>query len=516
MNETRLVPTEVWEDEPVEKIEHKTVMEERSVPQVKALYPFNGQGMVMAKNEIMFLLNKTNPDWWSVRKADNTDGFVPANYVKEVEPRIIQIQVRRPEKIKSIKRVKKTKMVKQIIQVKRSASVKKPIPPPKRTKIADSDNVEKRLSKINATYDQLQDFAKNRHALLEDSIRLFGFFKECDDFEKWIKDKENFLKTDDRKDNVETAKRKYEKFVTDLSASSKRIEALNDAVEEFVQQGHSQLDKIKARHRQIHQLWDQLNRLKSQKERSLEGASSVELYNRTCDEARDWMNEKMTQLDTAELGPDLRTVQALQRRHQNLERELAPVEEKVNRVNLLANSVKSSYPHEKGNVNTRQREILDLWEQVKTKAVERRSRLENAVGQQIFMNGSKGLLNWVGDVKEQLNADTSARDVETAQNLLKNHNDLGEDIKAHDDEFREVTGLGKQLLQRNPHLTEISEKIERLNNEQQTVKRGWGKKNDWLQQCLSLQLFNREADQIDASTSGHEAFLEFNELGVCI
>lgn len=51
------------------------------------------------------------------------------------------------------------------------------------------------------------------------------------------------------------------------------------------------------------------------------------------------MLEKMTQLDTAEVGPDLKTVQALQRRHQNLERELAPVQEKVNRVNLLANSL---------------------------------------------------------------------------------------------------------------------------------------------------------------------------------
>lgn len=65
---------------------------------------------------------------------------------------------------------------------------------------------------------------------------------------------------------------------------------------------------------------------------------SVELFHRTCDEAKDWMIEKMTQLETAELGPDLKTVQALQRRHQNLERELAPVEEKVNRVNHLANT----------------------------------------------------------------------------------------------------------------------------------------------------------------------------------
>lgn len=64
-----------------------------------------------------------------------------------------------------------------------------------------------------------------------------------------------------------------QKLLTDLSASSKRIEALDAAVEEFMQQGHSQLDKVQARQKHIHQLWDHLNWLKGQKERSLEGAS---------------------------------------------------------------------------------------------------------------------------------------------------------------------------------------------------------------------------------------------------
>ena len=105
------------------------------------------------------------------------------------------------------------------------------------------------------------------------------------------------------------------------------------------------------------------------------------------------MLEKMTQMDTAELGPDLKTVQALQRRHEHLERELAPVEEKVNRVNLLANSVKSSYPNEQTNVNIRQKEVQDLWGKVTAKALERRSRLEDAVGHQIFMNSSKNLVS---------------------------------------------------------------------------------------------------------------------------
>jgi spectrin beta len=123
-------------------------------------------------------------------------------------------------------------------------------------------------------------------------------------------------------------------------------------------------------------------------------------------------------------------------------------------------------------------------------------------------------LGWMAATKEALNANENARDVETAQNLLKKHQELGDDIQAHEDEFREVTGLGGQLLQRNPALTDVAERLELLNAERQAVKRGWSEKSDWLRQCLDLQLLHREADRIEASTSSHEVFLANTDLGV--
>lgn len=74
----------------------------------------------------MFLLNKTNDDWWNVRKANGQDGFVPANYVREIEPKTVQVQVRRPEKIREVKRIRKTKMVKQVIPVRKQKAPKPP------------------------------------------------------------------------------------------------------------------------------------------------------------------------------------------------------------------------------------------------------------------------------------------------------------------------------------------------------------------------------------------------------
>ncbi|XP_045506256.1 spectrin beta chain, non-erythrocytic 1 [Colias croceus] len=514
-SETRLVPTEVWEEEPVERLEHRTVTEERSVPQVKALYAFSGQGISMAKGEVMFLMNKTNPDWWSVRKADRTDGFVPANYVREIEPRLVPVQVRRPEKVRTVQRVKKTVLVKQVVPVRRASAPTRrrgtvhhapPAPP-----------VAERMEHIDKQYDELLKLSESRRAQLEDAIKLYSFFAECDDFDKWMKDKERMLRTDEKDDSVDTAKRKYEKFVTDLSAASKRLERIDAAAEELVAAKHGQAAKATARRQQLRQQWDRLLRLKQQKEKSLEGASSVELFNRTCDEALDWMCEKEQQLEVSSApAADLRTVQALQRRHAQLERELEPLREKVHTVTLLADSVKSQYPSERANVEGRQKEIESMWVRCQAQAAERRSRLESAVGHQIFGNSSAQLQDWVQKVREQVSSDVTAKDVATAEALLKDHQELHDDIKAHDDEFKEVIGLGKQLLATNPNLADVKDKIQQLEAEQKAVHKEWQDKDKYLKELLQLQSFNREADQIDACSGAHEAFLEYKEYGASV
>lgn len=69
--------------------------------------------------QVMFLLSKTNPDWWSVRKANGQDGFVPANYVKEIEPKIMQVSVRKVEKVQTMQKVRKTKLIKTVVPVKK-------------------------------------------------------------------------------------------------------------------------------------------------------------------------------------------------------------------------------------------------------------------------------------------------------------------------------------------------------------------------------------------------------------
>ena len=80
----------------------------------------------------------------------------------------------------------------------------------------------------------------------------------------------------------------------------------------------------------------------------------------------------------------------------------------------------------------------------------------------------------------------------------------------YDRSFDSLASLASKL----PQNREVAEKAHQLDEERRAVQRGWQQKDDFLRQTFDLQIFNKEADQIDAASSSHEAFLEFFDLGV--
>lgn len=50
------------------------------------------------------------------------------------------------------------------------------------------------------------------------------------------------------------------------------------------------------------------------------------------------IKEKHNALDNLETGKSIQAVRSLQKQHANIERELKPVEEEMNKVNLLAST----------------------------------------------------------------------------------------------------------------------------------------------------------------------------------
>ena len=63
---------------------------------------------------------------------------------------------------------------------------------------------------------------------------------------------------------------------------------------------------------------------------------SIELYNHSWGETKEWIMDKFNALLSDNAGHDPTSVEALQRKFEIIERELAPVEDKLNKLGLLA------------------------------------------------------------------------------------------------------------------------------------------------------------------------------------
>lgn len=89
---------------------------------------------------------------------------------------------------------------------------------------------------------------------------------------------------------------------------------------ELLEQEHSRAADIHAARAAMCQLWSELQKLARTKQRELERAVLLAQFEENCEDMRNWLEEKSAVVQQQPAGSDLRALQAVQRRFQNLER----------------------------------------------------------------------------------------------------------------------------------------------------------------------------------------------------
>ncbi|OTF76224.1 hypothetical protein BLA29_002814, partial [Euroglyphus maynei] len=472
------------------------------IPQVYVLYDFKDKKFHVKKGDILLLIAKTTTEWWKVCRENMPDEFyVPSNYVKEIEPKIIRKPLPQQRKLSAI--------------VKRRHSKR-------RLSIAyGADTVEQRKLLINTNYKRLVELCKIRRKSLEDSVKMFSFNSECDAFENWLNDMENAieksmnLNKEQQNSKSHDLSKQFEKMITDLLANRSRLDEINKMANEMNSSMYKSV--MKKRKEQIQKKWDQVNFLQKQLGKNIEGLTSVELFDAACTETLERINDKLEKVNDycSDVGQDLKTAQALQRRHENLERELIPITDSLKKLNIISENVKSSYPLEKSRVDKRLTELKQLWERLKKCSDEKRSWLDKMIGLQIVKNSTNDINAWLSGYAKPLLQydpnDPSFKNVESLETIIKEHNDLLVDIKGKSNDIEDLRNLAEKLKnQIDPNQLEI---VNEMSQKYEQIYQEWIEKTNFLGQCSDLNSFNQEADRIDTIINSDLTFLEFDDVG---
>ena len=96
---------------------------------------------------------------------------------------------------------------------------------------------------METRFEELSEKSSYRRQRLLDSNQLFNFYREADEVESWIADKESIAMSDDYGrdlEHVETLLKKFEDFTRDLVTSGERIASLTTQAQTLLDEGHSE------------------------------------------------------------------------------------------------------------------------------------------------------------------------------------------------------------------------------------------------------------------------------------
>uniref|UniRef100_A0A3Q3G2S2 Spectrin alpha chain, non-erythrocytic 1 n=1 Tax=Labrus bergylta TaxID=56723 RepID=A0A3Q3G2S2_9LABR len=348
-----------------------------------------------------------------------------------------------------------------------------------------SETIRTRLEELHRLWDLLLLRTKEKGTRLLQAQKLVQYLRECEDALDWISDKETMATSEELGqdlEHVELLQKKFEEFQTDLAAHEERV--------------------------------NEVNQLAASPSRAASKKTVFNSTNRDVDETISWIKEKEQLMASDDFGRDLASVQALLRKHEGLERDLAALKDKVNTLGGDAERLQQTHPQNAAQIHLKKDELITNWEQIHTLADERRARLNDSYSLQRFTADFRDLTSWVTEMKALINADELANDVAGAEALLDRHQEHKGEIDAHEDSFRATDEAGQALLNTGHYASdEVKEKLGILTEEKESLLELWEVRRQQYEQCMDLQLFYRDTEQVDNWMSKQEAFLLNEDLG---
>uniref|UniRef100_A0A8C7IUD4 Spectrin alpha, non-erythrocytic 1 n=1 Tax=Oncorhynchus kisutch TaxID=8019 RepID=A0A8C7IUD4_ONCKI len=466
---------------------------------VLALYDYQEKSpreVTMKKGDILTLLNSTNKDWWKVEVNDR-QGFVPAAYVKKLDPTQSSSRENLLDEQGSIG-------LRQD-QIENQPSAK------------EACSVSVRMKQVEELYGTLQELGEKRKDMLEKSCKKFMLFREANELQQWINEKEGALTNEEvgsDLEQVEVLQKKFDDFQKDLKANESRLRDINKVASELESEGLMAEEATMVQAQELNNRWRSLQQLAEERSNMLGSAHEVQRFHRYTHTTKEWIEEKNQALNTDNYGHDLASVQALQRKHEGFERDLAALGDKVNSLGETAERLIQSHPEAVDDIQEKCTELNTAWSSLVGRADQRKDKLGNSHDLQRFLSDFRDLMSWINGIRGLVSSEELAKDVTGAEALLERHQEHRTEIDARAGTFQAFEQFGQQLLARGHYASpEIQQKLEALDHERADLEKAWVQRRMMLDQCLELQLFNRDCEQAENWMAAREAFLASDDKG---
>lgn len=384
----------------------------------------------------------------------------------------------------------------------------------------DSEKIRNKNSKIQQQFAELQNLSADRERRLNEQSKFLEFRREVDDLHEWIGDQMAVASSEEYGTDVEHVQQltiAFESFASTIAANEPRVHQCDAKGAELVQQKNPHSHLVQAKRDETKQLWDELKDLITARQEALAGARKVHVYDRTADETITWLNEKLGDVLSEDYGQDLETIQALVRKHELFETEIAAVREHVESVQTEAKLLADAFPDAKDHIEVKKEEAVEAWSELIEKAQQRQEKLAQAEQLQTYFDEYRDLMAWINEMLAKITAPELAIDVAGAEALIVKIKEHQTEVDAREEVFDSFYKTGQKLIKDKHFLAnEVEEKIGILEQRQQLLYKTLHIRREIYDLNLDTQLFLREASILENWIVSREVQLKDADLGESI
>lgn len=371
---------------------------------------------------------------------------------------------------------------------------------------------------MHKLWNQLLGKLKEKGLRLQQALLLSKFLRKCEDIQSWIADKVNYVTQEEigrDLEDVEVLQRKFNQYKKELASEELRVQELNQTADNLIEEGHPEHEKINKAIIDVNNAWNDLKELTAVREQKLQGAQKIQKFFSDLDETNTWIFEKDALLSNEDLNHEqsLETLKTLQRKHDILERDLKALGDKVKALEIECERLCSEYPSFANQIRQKQSEINANWQRLLDRAETRKQKLKESNLLQAFNADYRDLSSWIQHMKNVLNSDELAIDVQGAEQLLERLQENKGEIDSRNDSFNSFAHAGDALVAQNISKDYVQELVSILFKEKEQLDALWSSKKVLYEQCMDLQLFLRDTEQVQTWMNKHEAFLSNSDIG---
>ncbi|KAM5130020.1 spectrin beta chain, non-erythrocytic 5 [Mantella aurantiaca] len=379
------------------------------------------------------------------------------------------------------------------------------------------DEVDAPLQKIHSQIESLQDNANVRWGKLEETMALHEYLRESGDLQKWINQQRQVASSGDYGNDYEHVLHLLAKFNTfqhQMESAGQRVSGCQRLADSLLDRGHSESMQIVQTQKELRASWEDLRQLTKERGRHLSDAETIHKCFWDLKEALTQIEEKSKSIPD-DIAKDLSGVQSQLRKHGALEHELSGNEQQLQEIIDAADEVLPRCSADQSNsLQKRQQEVLDRWELTKKKVEKRRTDLEQACKLYSFLAAVRDYFSWAAEITREMQAEETIRGILASSEKLKAHQDLKQNIDAHQETYDRTVVIGQSLHQEgNIPSIQINEKLQALVEENKKLYQHWELKRKLLEQIHQEQVFYRDLENMEKILNAQEATLKSGDLG---